>query len=402
MSLEGAVSVLLENIAYDPPVECLPLDEAMARVSARDIYAPIDLPPFARSPLDGYAVRAEDTTGASREHPAVLEIIEEQYAGMMADVSIQAGQAVRLATGSPIPSGADCIVRQEDTDCGGGEVRIYVPHSPLQNYCPKGADLQQGNRCVRQGDLLNPSRIGILAGLGLDRVQVFGRPTVGVLATGDELTNVGAPLQAGKIYNSNQYFLSARLRELGCRPQVFAPCGDNAAQIAQAVDAGLESVDLMITTGGVSVGKRDFLPEVCCLLNGRELFKGVSMKPGSPAMAFIHRGKCVLALSGNPFAAAATFELLARPVLARMEGLSMSFPRRTTGVLQDAFPKFSRGRRFIRASFDGGKVFLPKGGAEVHSSGSLASLGECNCMIDIPANTKPLVPGQEVALVLIQ
>ena len=401
LPLEKAVAVLLRSQRYTPSVERLPLAEALGRVSAQDVRAPFDLPPFDRSPLDGYAVIAADTADASRGSPAVLEVTGQLCAGMMPAASIGRGQAVRIMTGAPIPAGADCVVRQEDTERGGGAVRVYVPHRPFQNFSPRGSDVRRGTCCIRRGEVLDAVRLGILASLGLAEAAVLSRPVVGLLTTGDELAEPGTPLSAGKIYNSNLYLLQARLRELDCLPRVLPPCGDDAHSIARSIHEALPSLDFLITTGGVSVGERDFLPEVCSLLHGELLFKGIAIKPGSPAMAFVHRGKCVLCLSGNPFAAAATLELLARPVLAQMRGLSRDSHRRTSGVLQDEFPKASRGRRFIRAYIVGEKVFLPKGESETHSSGALISMSGCNCMIDIPANSGPLSPGQRVSVVIL-
>ena len=400
ISLEEAVSRLLTNINPLLSTEAVPLDEALGRVAASDICAPFDQPPFARSPLDGYALRAEDTVGACTEAPAVLTVVGETFAGMPPHLPIRPGQAVRIMTGAPIPAGADCVVRQEDTNCTGDTVRVYADLDPFQNYCFQGEDIREGTCVIRRGTVLDFATIGVLALLGQARISVVPRPRIGVLATGDELTEVGLPLAPGKIYNSNQHLLCARLRELGALPIALSQCPDSPEVIARHIDETLKDCDLVITTGGVSVGERDFLPEVCRILGGKLLFHGVSMKPGSPAMAFLHRGKPVLCLSGNPFAVAATFELLARPMLAALCSCPSTLPR-TTGVLQDAFSKVSKRRRFLRARMIGGKVYLPRGNAEVHSSGALCSMLNCNCMVDIPAGTPQLVPGQMVEVVLL-
>lgn len=399
--LEEALNLLLHNVQQTPDSEIVALDDALDRISSENIHAPCDLPPFDRSPLDGYAVRAVDTRGAAQRIPAVLQVIEEVYAGAAPAAEVGIGQAVRIMTGAPIPAGADCIVRQEDTDYGGKTVQIFVEHQPHQNFCPKGSDIQQGIHFIQQGDTLDYVRVGMLASLGINQVPVYRRPVVGVLTTGDELVELGRQLQPGKIFNSNQHLLQARIRSLGAVPQIIPRCRDHAEDIAQALISSFADCDFLITTGGVSVGKKDFMPDVCRLLDETPLFHGIPMKPGSPAMAFMHNGKCILCLSGNPFAAAATFELLARPVITRLQGKSAVSPQREAGILQNPFSKSSHSRRFIRARISDGKVYLPVGGSETHSSGSLMSMIDCNCMIDIPANSSPLIPGQKVTVILI-
>lgn len=401
-SLEDAVLRLLAAAPCPLQAETVSLEDALGRVLAEDVYASFDQPPFDRSPLDGYAVRAADTVSAGRESPAVLRVAGETLAGMPPAPALRPGEAVRIMTGAPIPPGADCAVRQEDTDYGEGRVQVYVSHRPFQNYCRRGEDLREGTLALRREYRLDAAAIGILAMLGRAEVRVLARPKVALLTAGDELTEPGRPLPDGKIYNSNQYLLSARLLELGALPQI-QPCrGDDVKCLGDTVDSALREVPFLITTGGVSVGKRDLMPEVCRSLNGELLFHGVPVKPGAPAMAFRHRGGLALCLSGNPFAAAATFELLARPVLQKMQGLSDRPLPRTTAVLQEPFPKASPGRRLLRARFRDGRVCLPRGGADVHASGVLSSLLDCNCLIDIPAGSAPLTAGQTVSAVLLE
>lgn len=253
------------------------------------------------------------------------------------------------------------------------------------------------------GETIDAPRVGLLAMLGYAGVPVFARPVVGILATGDELVDAGTPLSPGKIYNSNKYQLAARVRELGCVPHILPNCPDEPEDLAAAVRNALPQVDLLITTGGVSVGAHDYMPAVCQKLGGELLFHGVKMKPGSPAMAFRKDGRTVLCLSGNPFAAAATFELLARPVIALLQGRGendLQLPR-VTGYLTGSFPKGSPVRRFLRATIRGKDVSLPQGGTGRHSSGTLSSMVGCNCMVDVPAGCGGLEAGQEVTVVLL-
>ncbi len=400
-SLEDAVTRLLAAAPCPLQAETVPLEDALGRILAKDVYASFDQPPFDRSPLDGYAVRAEDTASASRGAPAVLRVMGETLAGMPPAPPLRSGEAIRIMTGAPIPPGADCIVRQEDTDCGETQVQIFVSHQPFQNYCRQGEDIRQGTLALQRHTRIDAAAIGILAMLGRAAVPVLARSRVGLLTTGDELEEVGAARRAGKIYNSNQYLLSARLRELGAIPHVLPSQGDSLSRIGNAVDGALAQCSFLITTGGVSVGKRDLMPEVCRFLKGEPLFHGVPMKPGAPALAFRRRSGLVLCLSGNPFAAAATFELLARPVLQRLQGLPDRPLPRTTAILREPFPKASPGRRFLRAQFHEGEVRLPSGGADVHASGALFSMLGCNCLIDIPAGSPSLTEGQRIEVILL-
>lgn len=398
-SLENAVACLLAAVSRPPQTEAVPLEDALGRIAAEDIYASFDQPPFDRSPLDGYAVRAADTVTASRESPVILRVTGETLAGMPPAPMVSPGETVRIMTGAPIPTGADCIVRQEDTDCGSKLVRIYAPHHPFQNYCYRGEDIRQGTLVLSRETKLDASAIGVLAILGKAEVSVLARPQIGLLTTGDELAEVGAMLTPGKIYNSNQHLLSARLRELGAQPRVLPCQGDDLSGISRAVNEAPEACRFLITTGGVSVGKRDLMPEVCRFLKGELLFHGIPIKPGAPAMAFLHQNRLVLCLSGNPFAAAAIFELLARPVLQKLQGLSGQRLPKTTGILRTPFPKASPSRRLLRARLDEGDVYLPNGGASAHSSGVLSSMLGCNCFVDIPAGSPSLAAGQTVDVI---
>lgn len=197
-SPEEAVARLLTAIPFTLSTQVVNLDDALGRVAAQDICAPFNHPPFDRSPLDGYAAKAADTVGACRETPAILKVVGEIFAGMSPAPRLQPGEAIRIMTGAPIPAGADCVIRQEDTDYGSNTVRVYVAHKPFQNYCHQGEDVRQGACCISCGTMLDFSAIGVLALLGQATISVFSRPTVGLLTTGSELVEVGMPLTAGK------------------------------------------------------------------------------------------------------------------------------------------------------------------------------------------------------------
>ena len=370
----------------------------LGRTLALDVAALYDQPPFSRSPLDGYALRAADTAGAAPERPVALAVVDHLYAGDAPRVPLESGQAVRIMTGAMLPPGCDCVLRQEDTDLGEDIVRIYAALAPGDNLIHQGEDYRAGRQLLPAGTRLDAAAIGVLAGAGIDTVTVYRRPRVAVLATGDELVAPGTrPLPPGKIYSSNLALLLARLGELGMEAVSGGQVGDEPALAAERMSRLLAACDLLITTGGVSVGQRDILHQVLPLMGAERLFWKVQLKPGGPAMFSLWQGKPILSLSGNPFAAAATFELLARPLLAALAQEPQLRPRRQTAVLDSPFPKASRNRRFVRGRCTGGHVTLPQG----HASGMLRSLVGCNCLVDIPAGSEALAPGHTVQVVLL-
>lgn len=392
ISLEEAVDRITSPLS-PLGTEVLPLKQALGRTLAVDVTAPLDQPPFDRSPLDGYALRSADLAGADKAHPAVLEVVDTVYAGDEANVSVGPGQAVRIMTGAMLPPGCDCVVPQEQTDRG-EPVKVFVSLKPYQNYVYQGEDYRAGTPLLKAGARLDAAALGMLASAGLTEAEVRRRPRVGLLTTGDEVVSPGTPLPTGKIYCSNQMLLAARLAELGFETQ-SAHRGDDPAAVAEAMKAMLEGCDLLITTGGVSVGDKDIFHQALPLLGAEQVFWRVDLKPGTPAMYSVYEGKPILSLSGNPFAAFTTFELLARPLLAALAG--EEGPRWGEGVLDTPYPKASPKRRFIRGRYENGHITLPEG----HSSGMLASLVGCNCLAELPAGSPPAEAGQKVRILLL-
>ena len=381
-----------------PATERVPLDDACGRIAARDLCARMDQPPFDRSPLDGYALHSADTAGAGEETPVTLPVVMKLYAGDAPAAALPAGCAARIMTGAPLPPGADCVLMQELTDSGEEQVCIYARLQPNANVVFRGEDIAAGAPIAAAGTVLTPAHIGVLAGQGIPDAEVFRPLTVGVLATGSELLEAGEAWAPGKIYDANGIQNAARLRQLG-----FAVnrrhCSDDPEEIAREMWELLAECDAVITSGGVSVGQKDYLPAVLEQLNADILFAGVAQKPGSPMLAGKIDGKLVFCLSGNPFAAAATLEQYAVPALLRAAGRceeSCLLPR-TTRTLTTGFSKPSKGNRYLRAKAMGGSVTIPgEGNAEAHSSGSLSAMIGCNCLVELPAGSGPVTPGEEV------
>lgn len=405
ISLEKAQELLLREVREIPLLEAesVPLLAALGRRLAEDCCAAFDQPPFDRSPLDGYALLAACTQGASADAPARFRVIGEECAGSFFAGKVGAGEALRLMTGAAMPEGADTVVRQEDVRVEGEEILVPYALKHHENFCFRGEDVEEGAVLAKAGDRLTAAHIAVLAGQGRKRLPCVRRVRIVLASTGDELVEPGEPLCPGKIYNSNLYLLAARLKEMGFEAEILGALPDDAEEVARALVSSAEPPDLVLTTGGVSVGKKDIMHDVIKELNAERLFWRVLMKPGAPAIGYTFsavgdsRRTPGIALSGNPFAASATFELLVRPVLAKLTAQDVLLPRRRRAVLRDGFSKESRGRRFVRAQYAQGEVHLP----EKHASGVLFSAVGCNALVDIPAGSPPLAAGAEVDVILL-
>ena len=399
IELEQAVELLLERANLPEETEEVALSEALGRTLAEDMRADFDNPPFDRSPLDGYAIIAADTAEATREKPARLRIVGEECAGDFFAGTINSGEALRIMTGGAMPRGTDAVIRQEDVAVADGMLEVPYPLRHHENYCFAGEDIKQGTLLIRQGEVLDAPRIGVLASQGKAKVKVCRRPRIVLGGTGDELLQPGEPLAPGKIYNSNLYLLAARLQELGAETRILGIIPDNPEEAAEKLRSQLDWAGLLLTTGGVSVGKKDIMHEVIKLLPAQRLFWGVQMKPGYPLLAYAAEKTLGVALSGNPFAAYTTFELIARPLIDKLAGRAPRPFLRVKATLKDAFPKASHGRRFIRAHYEiaTGAVSIPG----QHSSGSLFSAVGCNALVDLPAGTGKLSAGDVVKVLLL-
>ncbi|MCJ7666849.1 MAG: molybdopterin molybdotransferase MoeA, partial [Anaerolineae bacterium] len=272
--------------------ERVPILEALDRVLAEDIYSDIDIPPFANSAMDGYALRSLDTAGASRKSPVTLKVVADLAAGYTTEVEVAPGMAIRIMTGAPLPEGADAVVRFEDTSEGlrgswGPTVEVYKEVSPRENVRPAGEDIRRGELVLTKGTVLRPQEIGVLASLGRPEVEVIRRPRVAILATGDELVGIEEELGPGKIRNSNEYSNTALVLRYGGIAVRLGIAKDRVEDIKAKIQKGLEAqVDLFLTSAGVSVGEYDVVKEVLAS-EGEIEFWQVCMKPGKP-LAFGH------------------------------------------------------------------------------------------------------------------
>lgn len=398
ITVEQALQVILDHTKAITETECVGLLQASGRILAQDLAASFDNPSFDRSPVDGYACRAEDLKTASREHPILLKVTEEIDAGQYSMRKVKSGQAVRIMTGAPIPPGCDCCIRQEDTDCGEETVSVYRKEEPYGNYCYRGEDFQKGQVLLKKETKIGFVETGILASMGKTEAEVFRLPRIALLTTGDEVTDPGQPLRAGRIYDSNRYLLTARLLEFGVQITESRPIADDPSAMTEAIKQAAKEADLILTTGAVSVGKKDIMHEVLKRLPAQRMFWKVKMKPGMPTLFSVYQNVPVLSMSGNPFGVAVTVELLARPLLRKMKQDDTLGLARVCGRMADTFTKVSHQRRFVRAVYRDGVFSLPDG---LHSNGVLASMAGCNCLIDIPAGSMPLAKGTRAEAFLL-
>lgn len=414
IGIEEAVELLRQNIDADrwnAEYEMTPVEDACGRILCEDVVAQINVPHFPKSAMDGYAVRAQDTKGASKEHPVILKVIGEMCAGEMIDVTVEENTAVRVMTGSCVLEGYDAVIRQEDTDYGMDCVAVYAQVYPFQNYCKIGEDILCGTTIACRGAKITSLMTGLFASLGITHVKTVKPVSVAVISTGTELIPLSQPLGAGKIYNSISYILSSKIRSEGLEVVSADICRDETKLLTAMMQEKLEQADILITTGAVSVGKKDIVPECIEKLGAKVLFKGVNIQPGTPTMASVyhpnerqdnkaegnkecHRNKIILSLSGNPYAALANFEVFFWEIVAFMMGSDSYRNIRTTAILQNEYPKSNRLRRFIRAYCDGRNVYLK---TTDNKSSVIANMLECNCFIDVSENT-PLHIGQEVKI----
>ena len=397
-TVEQALEALLEHTKVIEETETVPLLQACGRVLAKDMIAGFDNPPFDRSTVDGYACKAEDITDASESHPVQLTVLEEIDAGQYSRVTVEKGQAVRIVTGAAIPKGCDCCVRQEDTDYGEETVRIFRPTGQWQNYCYQGENFKNRTVLLKKGDKIGFIEAGILASMGVIKVKVYRRVRAAVLTTGDEVMAPGKRLIPGKIYDCNQGLLAARMKEFGAELVEVAAIEDRPQAMTAALERIAPSVDLIVTTGAVSVGKKDIMHEALEMAGAKRIFWHIQMKPGMPTLFSMYQDTPVISLSGNPFGVAVSIDLLLRPVLHKMTQDEALKTVRKKCLLKNKFSKTIRGRRYVRAMTDGETVTIPTG---LHSNGVLSSMAGCNCLIEMQEGQTGTRAGEMAEVILL-
>ena len=391
ISLEEALDILIDHISPGK-IRRKPLEECLGLVLSEDVDALLDMPPFSRSAQDGYALCSKDSVGAGTETPVKLKVTGKIYAGDHLDVQVRPGEAVRIMTGAMIPDGADCVLRQEDTDEGEDVVQIYKEVEPGCSICFKGEEYKKGHILLHAGTKIDAAALAVASGNGIVELPVYERVKAAVISSGSEVVEPGMPLTPGKIYNTNTVYMKARLSQLGSEVMMTRTVGDDLGVMTKALNEAAEQAELVITTGGVSVGQKDLTEEALLEIGAEILFHGIAIKPGMPTLAAIKDDVLFLGLSGNPFSAAIPFEMLTRLVLSEKMGDPSLKLRREILTAVTGFSKDSRKRRFLRGKAVGKEVWLP----DQQANGQMRSMVGCNCLIDIPAGSGPVKAGDKV------
>lgn len=403
LSVESALEKVL-SVFHPLETEHEALLEALDCVLAEDVYAGGDIPPHANTAMDGYAVIAAGTVGARPGSPVTLAVIENLAAGYMAEETVARGQAIRIMTGAPMPEGADAVIPFEDTAQDGDTVKLYAEVTAGENVRLAGEDVKAGTQVLWSGTRLRPQELGMLAALGRNEVSVIRRPRVAILATGDELVAIDAPLTPGKIRNANGYSNAAQVLKYGGVPLMLGIARDSIDDLTAKIRSGIEQgADLLLTSGGVSVGDFDVVKQVL-VAEGEMTFWRVRMKPGKP-LAFgqltaegggRQRTVPVLGMPGNPVSAMVSFELFVRPAILKMRGLTDLRRPRYDAVLDDAIAAKDDRRHYVRVWVAEREGVLHAALTGEQGSGILNSMVKANAFAIIPEDWSSAPAGAHV------
>ncbi len=394
--VEEALEIVLRE-AHALPAEEVALDDALLRVLAEDVASDLDLPPFDRAAMDGYALRAADVAGA----PVALEIVGEVRAGQWPDLAVGPGQAVRIMTGAPVPPGADAVQPVESTQpLDEFRVTIRSPVAPGAHVAPRGSEARAGTLLLSRGRVVDPAAVAVLASAGKARVRVARRPVVALLVTGDEIVAVSDTPAPGQIRNSNGPAVAAQARLAGASVRLLGVAPDRQDAIAEALRDGL-SADVLVVSGGVSAGDYDLVEPALLGLGATLLFTKVAIKPGAPLVFGRSSGTLVFGLPGNPVSAQVTFDLFVRPALLKMQGARVLARPRVEVELATAVKNRS-GRKShapARVRFEGGRLLARP--LRSMGSGDLAAHARANALVVIEAGRPQAAAGETAEALLL-
>lgn len=394
------------NFAEKGEIQSVPIEDSYGRFLGEDLIADHHVPPFDRSPYDGFAVRSKDTKKASAVHPIQLEVIGEIGAGSVFEGIVGPMQTVRIMTGAQIPEGCDAVIMLEATK------EITHDHKTLiqikravnkgDNISFTGEDTSKGTVLVDKGTYVNPGVVACLATFGYKEVPVSRKPIVGVIATGSELLDLDEPMESGKIRNSNAYMIQSQIIRAGGEPIYFGQFSDDFETCYNQVKESMHKVDFLITTGGVSVGDFDYLPAIYEKLGANVLFNKIGMRPGSVTTVAEKNGKLLFGLSGNPSACYVGFELYTRPIIRTFLHSHQPFSKKVTAILGSDFPKANPFDRFVRGYLSYHEHTLVVTPIGLDKSNVVTSLAEANVLIVFPRGTKGYEKGTQVTVILLE
>ncbi|WP_318503959.1 gephyrin-like molybdotransferase Glp [Bacillus sp. T3] len=387
--------------------ELVQLDECDQRYLAEDIIATHDIPMFRHVPgYDGFALRAEDTVFASSNSPIEFIVVEELAAGMVPENELGPFEASRIMTGAKTPKGASAVIAlelvKEFTRNGEKYISVKRQVREGEHLSYKAEETRCGETIIKKGTRINPGVKAVLATFGYSQIPVAVRPTIGIFATGSELLDVNEPLQDGKIRNSNSYMIDAQAKRIGAAPIYFGKLPDEIETCYEAISFALNKVDILITTGGVSVGDYDLMPEIYKRLNGKVLFNKVAMRPGSVTTVTALEGKLLFGLSGNPSASYVGFELFVRPIIRKMLYSDSPYLKFESAKLACDFPKVNPFTRFVRSKlfFENGEMIARPVGMD--KSNVVLSLAKTDTLMVLPGSTRSFQKGDRITVLLLE
>jgi len=403
--VEDAVSKLCESVKLNIGSTEVKLLDSLGLISFNDVEAPYDYPPFDRSVVDGFAVRAEDTYGASPTSPIELKLVGAVGIGEIPEIEISSGEAVEVATGSPIPKGANAVVMKEDVEVRDGRVVIYSRVPALANIARRGEDLRAGEVILRRGEVITPFHISALATYGISKVKVFRKVKVAVIPTGSEVVDIEEDLGPGKVRDSTSYLVASYLRRFRFLEveRVCNPVPDDVKLIREVIEDALSSYDIVLTTGGTSVGKKDLVPKAVLSIEGAKLvFRGVAIRPGRPVSAAVVNGKPVIMLSGLPVAAYSALKQVFIPFIKYLLSIRDELIPKVVGKLVRRVPNAVGYNSLVRVrAVRRGSEYLIEP-IRLKGSGSLRTLLEGNAVLIINHDLEGYEAGEYVVTDLIK
>jgi molybdenum cofactor synthesis domain-containing protein len=394
LSFDAALDLVRKHAIPIARTETVLVTDAVGRVAAGSIASPLDVPPFDRSAMDGFAVRAADVADASRHSPAQLTCIGRVLAGQIPAQTVTSGTCVEIATGAPIPAGADGVVMVERTSRAGDLVAVHEPVPRGQNIGRRGADIATGQIVVGPGHLITPARAGALAAVGVGDVQVFARPTVAILSTGSEIATTRQPAGAGQIFDVNSTTLSGVVAEHGGVPDALPPVADNTSDLIDVLGGAALTHDIVVCSGGSSVGARDLLTDAMAEL-GRVVFHGIAVKPGKPTLFGFVGQTPLFGMPGNPTSCLSNAYLLLVPFLRLTARLPSWRPMRIEVPLAQRIVSNAGRHQFYSVRVDGGKAY-----PAFKSSGDITSMAGADGYIEIAADVSAVEAGTPVLVTL--
>lgn len=394
-----AIKRVVSQDIYTKQIE-VPLESSVNYILAEDIVATYEIPRFNKSPYDGFALRSKDTEGASGEHRINFTVIDHIGAGSVSEKEVGPFEAVRIMTGAEMPKGADAVVMLEQTVEDEQSFTIRKSFNVNENVSLKGEETQIGDTVLNKGQQINPGAIAVLATYGYTQVKVFDKPSIGVIATGSELLEVGDDIEPGKIRNSNGPMIAALSQKFNLDVASYQIQEDDLKSSIQVVKEAMAKHDIVITTGGVSVGDFDYLPQIYDEINAEVLFNKIAMRPGSVTTVAVAEGKYLFGLSGNPSACFTGFELYVKPAVLHMMGATAIYPQMIQATLMEDLTKANPFTRFVRATatFNGKAMTVVPSG--FNKSGAVVAIAHSNAMIMLPGGTRGYQKGYTVDVIL--